>query len=80
MTETVSEFRQRVAAMMQDEPKVMAGQQHWYATQDDCGGSPEQEAWGWDIKGTRCDLFGDDSRIDAFLAAAVAAGVLRADE
>ena len=80
MTETVSQFKERVAAMMQDEPKVMAGQQHWYATQDDWGGSPEQEAWGWSIKGTDADPFGDDSRIEAFLTAAVAAGVLRADE
>lgn len=77
MTETVSEFKARVAAMMQAEPKVRVGQQHWYATQDDWGGSPEQEAWGWRIKGTCCDPFGDDSRIHAFLAAAVAAGVLR---
>ena len=77
MTESVSEFMARVASMMQAEPKVRAGQQHWYATQGDWGGSLAQEAWGWRIKGTCCDPFHNDANIPAFLAAAVEAGVLR---
>jgi len=77
--ESVSEFKARVAAMLSTEPKIREGQEVWYAMQEEWGGTAEQERFAWRFNRASWNPFHDDAHIPAFLAAAVEAGVLKAD-
>lgn len=79
MTETVSQFRQRVARL-RSSYAWRDGQAHYNAARCGFGGSQDQDAWlhdEVDNNGSERDPFHNDANIPAFLAAAVAAGVLR---
>lgn len=81
MTETVSQFQQRVAQLRDECPKWRHGQTVFNAMAFmHLGASDEQAAFAEQHRGKPLGPYHDDSRISAFLAAAVADGVLRADE
>ena len=78
MTETISEFRQRVAALRDECPAWRHGQTVFNAAAFmHLGATDEQAAFAEQHRGRLLDPYHDDSRIEAFLTAAVAAGVLR---
>ena len=79
MTETVSQFRQRVAQLRDECPKWRHGQTVFNAMgYPSLGSSVAQVKWAWKLDfASGAEPFFDDSQISAFLAAAVAAGVLR---
>lgn len=80
MTETVSQFKERVAKL-RSSYAWRDGRAHYNAARRGFGGSQDQDAWLYDEvdnNGSERDPYYDDSRIGAFIAAAVAAGVLRA--
>jgi hypothetical protein len=79
MVETVGEFRARVAAQLLSASKIREGQGVWYAMQEEWGGAAEQEQFAWRFNRASWNPFHDDAHIPAFIAAAVEAGVLRAD-
>ena len=82
MTETVSQFKERVARLRERNPEWRDEQAYFNALgYPSLGSSVAQVKWAWKLDfASGAEPFFDDSRIDAFLAAAVAAGVLRADE
>lgn len=82
--ETVSEFKARVQRVRERYPQWLEGTAVWNAMgshfmASDVLGSPEQAVWARRIAGGDDDPFHDNRRIPAFIAAAVKAGVLRAD-
>lgn len=80
MVEAVSEFKARVARLRERNPEWRDGQAHFNAMgYPSLGASPKQAKWAWGsgIAASEIDPFTDDTRIPAFLAAAVEAGVLR---
>lgn len=81
MTETVSQFRQRVAQLREEYPKWRHGQTVFNAVSFmHLGASEGQSAFAEHHRGRSLDPYHDDSRIEAFIASAVAAGVLKEDE
>lgn len=81
MTETVSQFKARVATLAFEFPACRDGQNVFEAmVYEGFGASDEQVLFAEQHRGRSLDPYHDDRRIDDFLAAAVAAGVLMADE
>lgn len=81
MTETVSQFKARVAQLRDECPALRHGQTVFNAAAFmHLGATDEQAAFAEQHRGRLLDPYHDDSRIEAFIAAAVAAGVLREDE
>lgn len=78
MTETVSQFKERVAQLRDECPAWRHGQTVFNAMAFmHLGASDEQAVFAEQHRGWKLDPYSDDSMIDAFLAAAVAAGVLK---
>jgi len=80
MTETLSEFRQRVARLQKEHPSWRYGQAVAMAMiGSSCGARDEQAEWMISTGGVDASPYYEDARIGAFLRAAIEAGVLLDD-
>jgi len=80
MVETVGEFRARAWHCGLVAQSFTRGQAVWYCANLHLYGATDRMIeWSESVENGDLDPFHDDSRIPAFIAAAVEAGVLRAD-
>lgn len=84
MVETVGEFKARVNRLRKLYPHWRKGQTFWNAMAfpDPAEATPGQKKWVQSLEGPRIafDPYFDDSKIPAFIDAALKAGVLREDD